>query len=167
YSWPAYFLPYVIGIPGMAITGLHIFTDIGDYKKAGGAIDPRTDFEKYIDEISKHTTVKVDADIAKEKLEVLVEDHSVMAKSRFRRESLLFSYFFFLLAVTLLFGFWIGIAIFLFAFVRFYARESLKLSVVLTASVWTVLYLLLVVVLGQILFEGFITQWVIDTWFSD
>jgi hypothetical protein len=24
-----------------------------------------------------------------------------------------------------------------------------------------------VVVLGQILFEGFITQWVIDTWFSD
>ena len=111
--------------------------------------------------------MKIDADIAKEKLEVLVEDHSVVAKTRFRRESMLFSYFFFLLAVTLLFGFWIGIAIFLFAFVRFYARESLKLSVVLTASVWTALYLLLVVVLGQILFEGFITQWVIDTWFSD
>jgi hypothetical protein len=167
YSWPAYFLPYVIGIPGMAITGLLIFTDIEDYKKAGGAIDPRTEFEKYIDEISKHTTVKVDADIAKEKLEVLVEDHSVVAKSRFRREIMLFSYFFFLLAVTLLFGFWIGIAIFLFAFVRFYARESLKLSVVLTASVWTAMYLLLVGLLGQILFEGFITQFVIDTWFSD
>ena len=168
YAWPAYFLPYVIGIPGMAITFLLIFTDIEEYKKVGGAIDPRTDFERYMDAISKHTSgEEVEADIVKEKLEVLVEDPSVMAKSRFRRESMLFSYFYFLLAVTLLFGFWIGIAIFLFAFVRFYARESLKLSLVLTASVWTVLYLLLVVVLGQILFEGFITQWVIDTWFSD
>ncbi len=168
YSWPAYFLPFVIGIPGMAITFLLIFTDIEEYKKVGGAIDPRTDFERYMDEISKRTSgEEVEADIVKEKLEVLVEDHSVMAKSRFRRESILFSYFFFLLALTLLFGFWIGIAIFLFAFVRFYARESLKLSVVLTASVWTAMYLLLVVVLGQILFEGFITQWVIDTWFSD
>ena len=130
-------------------------------------MDPRTEFEKYMDEVTKHTDRKIDFDIAKEKLEVLVEDHSIEAKSRFRREIILFSYFFLLVALTLAFGYWIALPIFLFMFLRYYARETLKLSGVITLSVWAVMYLILVVILGQFLFEGFITQFVIDTWFSD
>ena len=98
---------------------------------------------------------------------MLVEDHSIVAKSRFRRELILFSYFFLLVALTLTVGFWIALPVFLFAFLRFYARETLKLSGVIAFSVWAVMYLILVVLLGQFLFEGFVTQLVIDTWFSD
>ena len=144
-----------------------IGVDIRDYQEAGGVMDPRTDFEKYMDEITKHTDQKIELDIAKEKLEVLVEDHSIVAKSRFRREILLFSYFFFLAALNLAFGFWIALPIFLFAFLRFYGRETLRLSVMITVLTWAVMYLILVVVLGQFLFEGFITQFVIDNWLSD
>ena len=155
-----------MGLPGMALTLMLIATDVRDYKAAGGKIDPRTDFEKHMDEISKHTR-DIDADITHETLEVLVEDHSDMAKSRFQRETLLFGHFFFLVALTLLLGYWIAIPIFLFTFLRFYARETVRLSLIITASVWTAMYLLLVMLLGQILFEVFITQYVIDTWFSD
>ncbi|MEE8517013.1 MAG: tripartite tricarboxylate transporter permease, partial [Alphaproteobacteria bacterium] len=118
YPWPANFLPNVMGIPGMALTLLLITIDVREFKEAGGKLDPRTEFEKYMADISKHTE-GLDADITHEKLEVLVEDHSDMAKSRFQREVLLFGHFFFLLALTLLFGYWIAIPIFMFTFLRF------------------------------------------------
>ncbi|MDX1484266.1 MAG: hypothetical protein R3229_07280 [Alphaproteobacteria bacterium] len=166
YSWPANFLPFVIGFPGMALTLLQITLDIKDFFANKGQIDPRTDFEKYMAELSKHTE-GLELDYAKEELGTLVEDHSLVAKSRNRQELILFGYFFFLLAIVLLFGFWIGTPIFLFLFLRFYAKESLKLSLMITAGVWLTMYLILVVLLEQIIFEGHITNYVVDTYLSD
>ena len=67
----------------------------------------------------------------------------------------------------LVFGFWIGYPVFLALFLRFYARESWKLTLALTAGSWAILYGVLAVVLEQILFEGFLTSYVVSTWFSD
>ena len=167
YTWPANFLPYVIGIPGMALTLLQVVLDIRGYHAVEGKVDPRTDFERYMDEIAKHTSRTIELDIAKERLEILVDDPSLVARSRNRREAVLFLYFFFLLAVVLLFGFWIGFPIFLAAFLRFYSRESWKLTILLMAGSWIVMYFILAVLLQQILFEGFVTQYVVDNWLSE
>jgi hypothetical protein len=166
YSWPANFLPFVIGFPGMALTLLQIGIDIRGFLTAKGQIDPRTDFEKYMAELSEHTR-GLELDYAKEQVETIVEDHSLVAKSRNRQELILFGYFFFLLGVVLLFGYWIGTPIFLFLFLRFYAKETLKLSLMITAGVWASMYFVLVIVLEQIIFEGFITQFIIDTYLTD
>ena len=166
YDWPANFLPFVIGIPGIALTLLQITIDIRDFFAAKGQIDPRTDFEKYMAELSEHTE-GLELDYAKEQVETLVEDHSLVAKSRNRQELILFGYFFFLLGVVLLFGYWIGTPIFLFLFLRYYAKEALNLSLMITAGVWASMYFVLVIVLEQIIFEGFITHFVIDTYLPD
>ena len=166
YAWPANFLPFVIGIPGIALTLLQITIDIRDFFAAKGQIDPRTDFEKYMAELSEHTE-GLELDYAKEQVETLVEDHSLVAKSRNRQELILFGYFFFLLGVVLLFGYWIGTPIFLFLFLRYYAKEALNLSLMITAGVWASMYFVLVIVLEQIIFEGFITQFVMDTYLTD
>ena len=168
YEWPANFLPFVIGIPGMALALLQISVDIRDFISAKGQIDPRTDFEKYMAELSSHTEGLVEElDYAKEHEETLVEDHSLVAKTRNRQESILFGFFFFLLTIVLLFGFWIGTPIFLFLFLRYYAKESLNLSLMITAGVWSVMYLILVIVLEQIIFEGYITIYIMDTFITD
>ena len=166
YAWPANFLPFVIGFPGMALTLLQITIDIRGFIAAKGQIDPRTDFEKYMAELTSHTE-GLELDYAKEQVETIVQDHSMVAKSRNRQEATLFGYFFFLLGIVLLFGFWIGTPIFLFLFLRYYSRETLKLSLIITAGVWSVMYFILVIMLSQIIFEGFITQYVYDTYITD
>ncbi len=165
YSWPANFLPYVIGIPGMGLTLLQLVLDVHNYHKQGGKIDPRTSFERYMAEIMERTGGKVRMDVAEgTQLQTLVEDPSTTARSRNKREALLFGYFFSLIGLVLLFGFWLGYPIFMLAFLRYYARESWKLAAILTAGSWVVMYGIISVLLQQILFEGFVTTYVVDTW---
>ena len=166
YSWPANFLPFVIGLPGMALALLQVTIDIRDFISAKGKIDPRTEFEIYMAQLSEHAE-GVELDFVKEKVETLVEDHSLVAKSRNRQEMILFGFFFFLLGIVLLFGFWIGTPIFLFLFLRYYAKESLILSLMITAGVWSVMYFILVILLSQIIFEGYITNFIYDTYIAD
>ena len=168
YPPAARLLPLVIGIPGIALTLLQVVLDVRDFYRVKGKIDPRTDFEIYMDEITERTGGKVKMDVAEgTQLQTLVEDPTLLAHSRNKREILLFFYFFLLIGLVLAFGFWIGYPIFLALFLRFYSRESWKLTAALTAGSWAAMYLLLAVVLQQILFEGFVTGYVMDTWFSD
>ena len=166
YAWPANFLPFVIGLPGMALALLQITIDIRNFISADGKMDPRTDFEKYMAELTSHTE-GLNIDFTKEEESTLVEDHSVVAKTRNRQELILFGYFFFLLTMVTLFGFWIGTPIFLFLFVRYYAKESLKLTLIITVGVWSTMYFILVILLSQIIFEGYITSYIYDTYITD
>jgi hypothetical protein len=168
YTWPANFLPFVIGIPGIALTLLQVVLDIRSFHKSEGKIDPRTDFERYMDDIAKHTGGKVQMELKEgTQLQTLVEDHTDITLSRNRREIILFGYFFLLIAVVLLFGFWIGYPIFMALFLRYYSRETWKLTAYLTGGSWIVMYAILVLVLQQILFEGFVTQYIVDNWLPE
>lgn len=168
YTWPANFLPFVIGLPGMALTLLQIVLDVRNYRRVEGVIDPRTDFERYMADIAKHTGGKVQMELKEgTQLQTLVEDHSDMTASRNRRELILFGYFFLLIAVVLLFGFWIGYPIFMALFLRYYSRETWKLTAYLTVGSWLAMYGILVLVLEQILFEGFVTNYVVDNWLPE
>lgn len=163
YPWQASMLPLVIGIPGILLSLLQIVLDMRSYHRADGKIDPRTAFEIYMDEITEATKGMVKMDIgANTQLTTLVEDPSVVGRSRSQREWLLWGYFYGFVGAVLLFGFWIGMAAFLIIFLRFYARESWRLTLTLTLACWATTYLLLVTFLEQILFEGFVTGYVVN-----
>jgi hypothetical protein len=167
YPWQAAMLPVVIGVPGMLLSALQVVLDIRGYHRAEGKMDPRTAFEIYMDEINEGTKGQVQMDLgttAKE-LTTLVEDPSTVGRTRAQRERLLWAYFYGLILLVLLFGFWIGMTVFLAAFLRFYARESWRLTAILTLACWLSMYVLLVVALQQVLFEGFLTGYVMETWF--
>lgn len=169
YPFLAAMLPLVIGIPGIALSALQLVLDIRDYHRAEGKIDPRTAFEIYMDEIKQNTGGQVEMEIAPgtKELTTLVDDPSVVGRTRGQREVLLWAYFFGLVIAVLLFGFWIGIPIFLVTFLRYYARESWRLTAILTLSVWVALYIGLVLVLEQVLFDGFITGYVMEIFARD
>jgi hypothetical protein len=168
YPWQAAMLPVVIGVPGMLLSLLQVVLDIRGYHRAEGVIDPRTAFEIYMDELKEGTKGQVEIDIGPAReLTTLVEDPSTVGRSRGRREFLLWVAFYGLVSLVLVFGFWIGIPAFLIAFLRYYARESWRLTLTLTAAAWASMYVLLVLVLEQVLFEGFLTGLVIQTWFTD
>jgi hypothetical protein len=168
YTWPANFLPFIIGIPGMALTLMQVILDVRSYRKASGVIDPRTEFERYMDEVSARTGGKVEMQLKEgTKLQTLVEDPTDLTKSRNKRELILFGYFFLLVFLVLLFGFWIGYPIFMALFLHYYAKESWRLTTQLTIGSWAAMYIVLVIVLEQILFEGHVTKFVIDNWLSD
>ena len=163
YPWQAAMLPMVIGIPGILLSLLQIGLDMHNFHKAEGRIDPRTAFEIYMEEISEATKGQVTMDIpADTQMTTLVEDPSVVGRTRRQREWLLWGYFYGLVVAVLLFGFWIGIPAFLIAFLRFYARESWRLTAALAFACWAVMYLLLVVLLEQVLFEGFVTGYILN-----
>ncbi len=169
YPWLAGMLPVVIGVPGILLSLLQLIIDMRDFHRAEGKIDPRTAFEIYMDEITEHTKGQVKMEISGEKKELttLVEDPSVVGRTRGQREFLLWCYFFGLVLLVLLFGFWIGIPVFLVAFLRFYARESWKLTAILTLAAWASMYLLLAVLLEQVLLEGFNSGFIMENIFRD
>ena len=168
YTWPANFLPFVIGIPGIVLTLLQVVLDVRDFRKTEGIVDPRTEFERYMDDVTKNTGGKVQMELKEgTQLQTLVEDTTDMTKSRNKREMILFGYFFLLVILVLLFGFWIGYPIFMALFLHYYAKESWRLTAQLTIGSWVAMYIVLVIVLEQILFEGHITKFVIDNWLSD
>jgi hypothetical protein len=138
------------------------------YHRAEGRIDPRTAFEIYMDEIAQNTKGQVKMDVSgNTQLTTLVDDPSVVGRTRGQRERLLWAYFYGLVVAVLLFGFWIGVPAFLTAFLRFYARESWRLVAMLTLAFWGAMYVLLVVFLEQILFEGFVTGYLLNLLSAD
>ena len=167
YKWPANFLPFVIGIPGMVFSLAQAIADMRDFMLAKGKVDPRTDFEKYMDEVTAQTGGKLDLEIAGEQVETVSLDAAGEARSRAMREILLFGYFFFLLGTVLAFGFWIAVPVFMFLFLKCYAKETWLISFAVTAGLWLALYFVLVVLLQQVLFEGHLTQYFLDTYFND
>ena len=168
YTWPANFLPFIIGIPGIALTLLQVVLDVRAFRKAEGVMDPRTEFERYMDEVTKHTGGKVHMELKEgTTLQTLVEDTTDMTKSRNKRELILFGYFFLLVLLVLLFGFWIGYPIFMALFLRYYSRETWRLTAYLTIGSWIAMYAVLVLVLEQILFEGHVTNYIVNNWLPD
>ena len=116
-------------------------------------------------DIAKHTGGKVQMELKEgTELQTLVEDHTDITLSRNKREAILFGYFFLLVISVLLFGFY---PIFMALFLRYYSGETWKLTAYLTGGSWIVMYGILVLVLEQILFEGFVTQYVVDNWLPE
>jgi len=84
-----------------------------------------------------------------------------------RRELAMWAYFLGLVGGVLLFGFLIAIPVFVFVFLRHWANTSWRFAFGLTAIGCSVFYLVFIQGLGIVPHTGFVTEYVIERFFSD
>ncbi len=133
------FLPFVIGIPGILLAEHQVATEIADARRAAVPARHAT--------LSETTAAKAEA--------ILEPPGDVL------REIVLLAYLVGLAAAVLVLGFWLAIPLFVIAFLRFHERETWTLTLALTATAWVVLYLVFDSVLGIIVHEGFLTEYLL------
>ena len=95
----------------------------------------------------------------------MVESEPIKAGET-RREIVLWAYFIGLVGGLILFGFWLTIPVFLAVFLRCYAEESWRFSLVLSAAATTLLFLVFHKGLGIVLHGGFITEYLLDRFWT-
>ena len=95
----------------------------------------------------------------------MVESEPIKAGET-RREIVLWAYFIGLVGGLVLFGFWLTIPVFLAVFLRCYAEESWRFSLALSAAATALLFLVFHKGLGIVLHGGFITEYLLDRFWT-
>lgn len=75
-----------------------------------------------------------------------------------KREILMALWILIVLALILLFGFWVAIAVTLLLFTRLYGKEPWKISLGTMVTGWGIIYIIFSIVLKVPLFEGFLIR---------
>ncbi len=127
YPPDARFLPFIIGIPGTLLCLLQVGADIAAARRAR----------------PEAAAAAATAEFAGPGPEV-------------RREITLLACLVGLAAAILLIGFWLAIPVFMVLFLRFHERETWRLTLSLTIGGWATLYMVFDRVLGIIVHNGFL-----------
>jgi hypothetical protein len=156
----ARFMPLVIGIPGIVLCLFQLFLEFRARRqpRTGYSSDVRSEFEKAQTEVARIVGRKMDFEVAPDQLQVAASD----LPGETRREVILWASFIGLVAGLILFGFWLTIPVFLALFLRCYAKESWRFSLLLSAVTTVLLFLIFAKGLGVILHGGFITEYLLD-----
>ena len=167
YPQQARFMPLVIGIPGIALCLFQLFLEFREPRrpKAGKPADTRSEFQKTEEAVTRMVGHKMDFEIAHEKLQVV--QSGLPKAGETRREIVLWAYFIGLVGGLILFGFWPAIPVFLVVFLRYYADESWRFSLVLSAAATTLLFFVFDKGLGVVLHSGFITEYLLDRFLAE
>ena len=132
------FMPWVVGIPAIALCLLQLGMDLRAARRPGKA--------------APHPGA-----------EDLGEGEP---PGTLRREAAMWGFFLALVGGILLFGFLVAVPLFVLVFLRLWARASWPLALGLVAAASVVLYLVFVKGLNVALHQGFVTQYVLDRWFE-
>ena len=165
YPPQARFMPLVIGIPGIVLCAIQLFIEFRARRLSKGAepIDTRSEFKKAQDEAARIIGHKIDFEVSPEHLQV----QSALPKAgETKREIILSASFIGLVASLILFGFWLTIPVFLAVFLRYYADESWRFSLALSAVATTLLFLIFAKGLKVVLHSGFITAYLLDQFWT-
>ena len=155
------FLPLVIGIPGFLLALAQLVTDmlVPHQPKKKKIKDSGSVFQNFQATLSRRLNRKVDLDIAREKLTVVVKDRSDQSASQLQRELALFGYFIGFVAGVILFGFWLSVPVFLIVFLRLHERDNWMFVLSLTIAAWLVIYMIFDQLLEIKLHTGFVTEY--------
>lgn len=164
YQYPpeSRFMPWLVGIPAIALCLLQLFLDFRAAPRAAQATpkDTRSEIEKAQEEISRIAGRRIDFEVAHEKLPT-IETAVDPAEVR-RRELIVWGYFLGLVGGVVLFGFLLTIPVFIVVFLRQWARTRLAFALGLAAIACVVLYLVFVEGLRVTLHPGLITAYVLE-----
>ncbi len=138
------FLPFVIGIPGIVLALIQVASELIDSRRAAAPTAAAP---------ARRATLR---ETTAAKAEAILEPPGDV-----RREIVLLAYLVGLAAAVLVLGFWLAIPLFVIAFLRVHERETWTLTLALTATAWGVLYLVFDSVLGIIVHEGFLTEYLL------
>jgi hypothetical protein len=155
-SYPegARFMPLTVGIPGILLCCLQIALDFR--KKADGAEEEKDEIREAELKAAKLVGHNVEFGHA------AVIDAPKDRQEEVRREFITWIYFLGFLGGILLFGFWVSIPIFLFAFLKERARATWTKSITLTCIATTAFYFIFAKGLGVSLYTGMLTGLIMD-----
>lgn len=167
YPPQARFMPLVIGIPGIGLCLLQLFLELRESRKpkTSEPAGARGGFAQAQEEVARMVGHKMDFEIAHEKLQVVQSELPKAGETR--REIILWASFIGLVTNIILFGFWLTIPVFLAVFLRCYAEESWRFSLVLSAAATTLLFLVFEKGLAVVLHGGFITEYLLDRFLTE
>lgn len=166
YPPQARFMPLVIGIPGIALCLFQVFLEFRERRRpeAGESADTRSELEKAQEEAARMVGHKMDFERVHETPQVVRSELPKAGETR--REILLWVSFIGLVGSLILFGFWLTIPVFLAVFLRCYAKESWRFSLVLSTATTTLLFFVFQKGLGIGLHGGFITEYLLDRFWT-
>ncbi len=154
-SYPegARFMPLTVGIPGILLCCLQIALD---WRKKNGAEEEKDEIREA--ELKAAKLVGHDVEFGHAAVIDAPKDH----KEEVRREIITWVYFLSYIGGVLLFGFWVAIPIFLFAFLKERAGASWVKSITLTCIAYVAFYLIFAKGLGVSLYTGMLTGFILD-----
>lgn len=141
YPIEARLVPWVVAIPGLFLSVIQFVIDIIDIRK--GKLKSAQDEKGFV----RKKRVKSKVSFSQDK---------GSTSDEFRKELIMMGWIVAVAALILLFGFWVGIAAFLPAFLRIYGKESWRLTLIVTGCGWAAIYIMFKVVLSVRLFEGYL-----------
>jgi hypothetical protein len=162
YPPQARFMPFVVGIPAIALCLLQIFLDIRAARRNAVEVeDARSDMEKAQDEVSRYAGRHVESE-ASAAAEIPQMLDSGIPPNMVGREIILWSFFLGFIVSVLVFGFWFSIPVFLITFLRFEAKLSWIKAVLTGLIAAGILYLGVAKGLRADLHPGFLTAYLFD-----
>lgn len=162
YPPEARFMPFVVGIPAIALCLLQLFLDLreslaakqqpaGNARRKGGKI--RT-------QLSRLTGRRRELDSADER--PLAFDPAADPAVIVRREIGMWAYFLGLVGGVILFGFLLTVPVFVAVFLRYWAKTSWAFALGMTGTASVVLYMIFVEGLAVVPHPGFVTEYLLE-----
>jgi len=161
YPPEASFMPFVVGLPAIALCLLQLVLDVRQRRHAHEAVDTRSDFEKAEDKVSRLVGRHLDFEVAHAALPGAAESR-LTPEETVRRELVMWGYFLGFIGGILLFGFWMAIPVFLVAFLRYQAKSSWRTALVLGLGASIALFLVFERGLKVQVHRGFVVDYVLD-----
>ena len=161
YPPDARFMPFVAGIPAIALCLLQLYLD---FRRSRPVAAARGKSETARERLSRITGGRIEFDIARGRLSTA---RSMPHPSEaVRRELALWGYFLGLIGGVLLFGFMVTIPVFVVVFLRQWAKTSWAFALGLTTATSVVLYLVFIQGLKVGPHPGFVTEFVLERLFG-
>jgi hypothetical protein len=155
YPAGARFMPFVVGLPAIALCLLQLALDARERRLSQEATDDDvSDFEKAQQQASRAVGRPVHFDVGA----MLLPEKTLEPREKIRRELVAWAYVLGLIGMILLFGFYIAVPLFLFTFLKFQAKAHWLAALGLTAAAGAVLYVAFEEVLRVSLHPGFLTE---------
>jgi Tripartite tricarboxylate transporter TctB family len=155
YPPAARFMPFIVGIPAIALCLLQLALDLYR-RRVPEAEDTRDALKQAEDQVARIAGRRVQFDMPSENAMFLESAHD--ARETVRREIIVWGYFLGLIACILLLGFRIAVPIFLIAFLRFHAGASWRSALISGGAGALAMYVLFEKVLRVSLHTGFLTD---------
>jgi hypothetical protein len=157
----ARFMPFVVGLPAIALCLLQAALDLRERRQVAEEADGRGAFAQAEETVSRIAGHKVEFEVAREPLPVLETDVPPESET-VRRELIMWGYFLGFIGGILVFGFWVAIPIFLVAFLRFQAKSSWRTALALGLVASVALFLIFEKGLKVTLHPGFVSEYLLD-----
>lgn len=158
YPAEARFMPFVVGIPAIALCLLQLALDLR--RRRSPTVDPTEDpLKQAEDQVARATGRRVAFDMPSEN--AMFTEPTLDERTRVHREIVVWGYFLGLIAGILLLGFRVAVPVFLVAFLRFQAGASWRNALLYGGLGALAMYLLFERLLRVSLHTGFLVDLIV------